>query len=323
MRGSIGRALRLLGALLALALLGRSLQLGLEGARFAQLQLRPGALLQAAAAGAAALLVLALASALGARAAHALPRGPAFVAQWSRVWFQSYFYRYIPGKIALVAERVRLGAAFGLSGPASATLVVWESMLLLAAAAVVGSLGLVGGGPGAAGWGSPAQGAAVAVGALLLSSTLFPALRLLRARLPALARWIPAAGASAGLPLQLALVSLNAAAWALLGLSFTGVALSLSGALTAPPLTVAAIFVASYAGGQLAQVAPAGLGVREAFLVTALSPFADPGTTLAWAVAHRLLLALVEFALLAAVQLIPLPTAPAEPAAAPAAPSAP
>lgn len=319
----MGRALRLMGALLALALLGRSVQMGLQGASFAQLSFRPLPLVQAALAGGGALLILALASALGARAAHGLPPGPRFVAQWGRVWFQSYFFRYVPGKIALVAERVRLGAAFGLSGPASATLVVWESMLLLAAAAVVGSLGFLGGSAGPSAWASPVQGAVLAGAALLASALLFPTLRWARDRLPKLKAWIPEAGTSAGVGLQLALVALNAGAWAMLGLSFTGVASSLSPVAPTDTLMISAIFVASYAGGQLAQVAPAGLGVREAFLVAALSPLADPGTTLAWAVCHRVLLAIVEFALLGAVQLIPLPTAPAGASAEPPPASAP
>ena len=310
MKARLGLALRVAGALLSVVLLGRSLILGFEAASFSRLTLSPAPLVAAGVAGAAALLTLAFTSAVGARAAHSLPAGFGFIAQWARVWFQSYFLRYIPGKVALVAERVRLGGAFGLSGPASATLVIWESMLLLAAAAVVGSFSFSGGG-GA--WGSPAEGAALAAFALLCSAALFPALRWARGRLPSLASVIPAAGAHAGLGLQLGLVGLNAVAWALLGASFTLVAAALSPVAPSHAITLSALFVASYAGGQLAQVAPAGLGVREAFLVAALSPFADPGTTLAWAVSHRLLLALVEFALLGLVQLVALPAAPPTP----------
>lgn len=308
-------ALRAAAVLLVLALLGRSVQQGLDGASFARLTLRPAPLLGAAGVGALALLTLAWASVVGARASQGLPAGLTFALQWGRVWFQSYFFRYVPGKVALVGERVRLGRRFGLSASASAALVLWESMLLLAAATVVGMLSFAGPGVGPA-LIPPAQAAALGLFALLCSAALFPALHLAARVVPRLAALLPPTGGQPRVLLQLGLTGLNALAWALLGLSFAWTAAALSPVGPDQHLMLIGVFVASYAGGQLAQVAPAGLGVREAFLVAALASLSDPGTTLAWAVVHRVVLAVVELALLGLAQRIPLPPAPEEPDAA-------
>lgn len=302
-------ALRVGAAVLVVVLLGRSVQQGIASASFERLRLAPAPLLVAAASGAMSMITLAYASVVGVQRSQGVGRGPRFALQWGRVWFQSYFFRYVPGKVALVGERVVLGHRFGLSASTSAALVLWESMLLLAAATAVGALAFAGPGLGASLF-SPAQAAGLGGLALVCSLALFPILHRLARLSPRLAALLPLAGGAPRLGLQLSLTLLNAVGWAWMGLSFAAVALALSPLPLDLVLPLVGVFVASYAGGQLAHVAPAGLGVREAFLVAALAGIADAGTTLAWAVVHRVLLAVVELLLLGLSMRVDLPPVP-------------
>lgn len=271
---------------------------------------RPAPLFGAGLVGGGALVALAVVSLVGLRAADLPPGGPApgFVAGWMRVWFQGYFYRYVPGKVMLVVERARLGEKLGVPKAASVMLVVWESLLLLAGAGLFGGVGLL-----ALPEDGPLSGAVVGAfaGASLLGSiAMWPILGWIADRVPRLKEKLPGLILSVSPVAQAGLVAGNAVAWALLGASFALVCAAM--APGDPPDTAMLVvwFVASYVGGQLASVVPAGIGVREGLLVAGLATVAPAPLVLAWAVAHRILLAVVELLLLGATLLVKLPDAP-------------
>lgn len=280
----------------------------------ANLEVRPALVFAAAGFGALALVCLALVSAVGVRAAG-LPEGgapPRFWIGWFRVWFQGYFYRYIPGKLVLVVERVRLGEMMGVPRAASVMLVVWESLLLMAGAGLLGGGGLLflplrGD--------EPVSGAAVAslaLVSLLGSILLWPVLRVLAVRLPALAARLPGMVLNVSPQAQVGLVGGNALAWGLLGASFAVFCAATCPAEVQSPSVAMLVtwFVASYVGGQLASVAPAGLGIREGLLVAGLSGQVPAPIALAWALGHRMLLTSVELALVALATQVRMPGTP-------------
>jgi hypothetical protein len=273
-----------------------------------RVELAPGPAIAAVASGGAALVALAVVSAAGARAARLGSGDSRFWLGWMRVWFQGYFYRYFPGKVALLVERARLARSLGVPHAGSVVLVVWETLLLLAGAGVLagGALLVLPVGP-VSGVAAGAVSGVALVGSLALGPVLrwvgrtWPALG---ARLPGLALEVPALA-------QVALVAGNAVAWALLGASFACVARALPAA-EAPVGLLVTWFVASYVGGQLAGAVPAGLGVREGLLVAGLAPYAPAHAVLAWAVGHRVVLTVAELILLGLAVWIPLPSADPE-----------
>ncbi|MSP55441.1 MAG: hypothetical protein EXR69_07555 [Myxococcales bacterium] len=277
----------------------------------ADLVVRPGLVMAAGGLGALALVCLALVSAVGVRAAGLPPGGapPRFWTRWLRVWFQGYFYRYIPGKLILVVERVRLGELLGVPRAASVMLVVWESLLLMAGAGLLGGGGLLflplrGD--------EPVSGAAVAslAGVSLCGSILlWPVLRVLAARLPSLAARLPGMVLNVAPAAQVGLVGGNALAWGLLGASFALFCTATCPPDVQPPGVAMLVtwFVASYVGGQLASVAPAGLGIREGMIVAGLAGQAPASVALAWALGHRMLLTSVELVLVGLATQISLP----------------
>ena len=271
---------------------GWRLYLAWGGLDAPDLTLRPGPLAGSALAGAAGMVTLALISAAGARAAGLGTGTRAFCIGWLRVWTGAYFYRYVPGKVVLVVERVRLGARLGVPAAASVMLVVWESLLLVSGAALVGGVGLLllprtGD--------QPLSGSAVvglAVAALLGSLALWPALRWAASRVPALRERLPGLVLEVPPLAQVGLVLGNALAWAFLGASFTCCARALA-RTEVPDAVLVTWFVASYVGGQVASVTPAGLGIREGLLVAGLAGVVPAPVALAWAVGHRILLSVV------------------------------
>jgi hypothetical protein len=187
-------------------------------------------------------------------------------------------------------------------------LVVWESLLLVAGAALVGGVGLL---SLPTRGDQPVSGPAVvglAIAALLGSVALGPALKLV-GRVPGLRERLPGLALDASPGAQLALVLGNALAWAFLGASFTACARATS-AVDVPDAALITWFVASYVGGQVASVTPAGLGIREGLLVAGLAGVVPAPIALAWALAHRIVLSVTELAVVGAGATIRLPPAP-------------
>lgn len=269
----------------------------------------------AVAVGTVALVLLATVSAAGVVALGLVPRIGigAFTLAWYRLWFISYLYRYIPGKVVLIAERVRMGRNFGIPATPSVLLVVWESGLLLAGAAVFSAIGY-------AGVPLPADAPLSQVqviggaGLCIVGLLLFPyELRWAARRFPWLAQRLPGMVLDVPMLAQLGLVLGNAVCWGLLGLCFAQTAALFENGMELPVRSLAVWYVVSYVVGQVSSVTPAGLGVREAVLVATLADVAAPPVVLAWAVANRLLLAAVEHVLQLLSLTVRLPSGGAEP----------
>lgn len=317
LRRNLGAVLRFCATIVALGWAGEHLRAAWGSTPMPGLVAGPAQWALALGAGAAALLLLSSVSAAGVVALGLVPRAGAlaFGLAWTRLWFVSYLYRYIPGKLVLIAERVRMGRAFGIGATPSVLLVVWESGLLLAGAAVFAALGY-------AGVPLPAdapltQGQAVLAAVVcLVGLLLFPQeLRWAARRFPSLAARLPGLVLEVPVGAQLALVGANAVCWGLLGLCFALTARLFDNPAPVSALPLAVWFVVSYVVGQVSSVTPAGLGVREAVLVAALADVAAPPVVLAWAVANRLLLAAVELVLLLLSLTIRLPERVAAPEA--------
>lgn len=222
LRRNLGAVLRFCATIVALGWAGQHLHAAWGSTPMPGLAAGPGEWALALAAGGAALLLLSSVSAAGVVALGLVPRAGAlaFGLAWTRLWFVSYLYRYIPGKLVLIAERVRMGRAFGIGATPSVLLVVWESGLLLAGAAVFAALGY-------AGVPLPAdapltQGQAVLAAVVcLVGLLLFPyELRWAARRFPWLAARLPGLVLEVPIGAQLALVGANAVCWGLLGLCF-------------------------------------------------------------------------------------------------------
>ena len=52
---------------------------------------------------------------------------------YARVWWVSYLYRYVPGKVLLLVERARMGSTIGVPAAAGAALTVVETLLAIQA----------------------------------------------------------------------------------------------------------------------------------------------------------------------------------------------
>jgi uncharacterized membrane protein YbhN (UPF0104 family) len=224
-----------------------------------------------------------------------------------RLWLQSYFYRYVPGKVMLMAERVRLGALVGLDGPLSLVLLLWESVLLMGGACLVAlaMLGAAeGSGPASLGYLEAATGlSAVAI-------LGFPWVVARAGRWPRTRQWL---GGLVELRLGYAdqlLVTLTCAlAWVTLGSAFFFLCRWFLPLEPRALPNVVFAFVTGYVVGQVSGVIPGGLGVREAVMAIGLSGVVAPGQAVALAVAERLWMTAIEVASVALVaRLVPLPS---------------
>jgi hypothetical protein len=295
-RRAMARWLRLVIALAIVVWLVATLASRWQGLSFPEWSASPAEVAVAFGAGALAIVGLALLfvvelHVLGlARTGHA--------AFYVRMWFQSYFYRYVPGKVMLFAERVRLGESVGIPRATSAVVVVWETVLLLGGAGVLAPLGLAYGNDQ-----SIVFGSVVCIAALL---TFLLAVRIaarssatLDETLGPLVRGVP-------LRVQAGLVGGYALVWLLFGISFAATCRwFVSG--EAAGLGAALWFVSAYVAGLATALLPAGIGVREAVLVVGLSRWVPADDALAMALASRIAMTSIELTLVALSRLLAVP----------------
>lgn len=226
-------------------------------------------------------------------------------AAYFRVWLQPYFFRYIPGKLVLVAQRIALGKRSGIAPATVVVLLAWESLLLLLGASLVCTVCL--------GW--LAAGVVSSVLWLALTPILvvalllgFPKLLSLAASWPRFrARFGDLTALHLGYGAQLAMALVYGVVWLGLGTSFFFAARLFTPLAAATYPTVLFCFVASYVAGFVSGFAPAGIGVREGLLVVGLSRILPEGQAAALAIAGRLWLTLIELGCIGAAWLIPLP----------------
>lgn len=205
-----------------------------------------------------------------------------------RIYLVSNLGRYVPGKVWALAGMTLLARREGVSAPVAAGAAVLGQGVALAGACVVGALAFLG-----------AEGRVRWIGLVLLSgvvvalvaSIIRPLFAWLVGLAYRIARETPPAALRGDRSFGLRWVSLYALNWAVYAASFWGLARSLR--IEIGLIEAGAAFAAAYVLGFVAVFAPAGIGIREGFLVAFLQPVAGPGA-LALAVVSRVWTTAVE-----------------------------
>lgn len=195
--------------------------------------------------------------------------------------------RYVPGKLWQIAGLAALARARGVPAATATGAAVLGQGIALVAASAVGLGAVLAGPPELATWAPWAAGAlAVAVGVGLLPPVFRPVaslwFRLARQDEPELLGSVHALR-------WLLLYALN---WVLYALAFAVLARSLG--VGAPLVPLASAFAAAYVLGYLMIFAPAGVGVREGFMVALLTPWIGAAPSGALAVVARVWTTAVE-----------------------------
>ena len=208
---------------------------------------------------------------------------------YTRIWWVSYLYRYVPGKVLLLIERARMGAAVDIPPAAGAALTIIETLLAILAGSTVSLFAVAYYADFDA---SVVVGIAViAVGAVLLlplAYRVFCALPIVDRRYPELA--------SVALRSRDILVTVipYLAHYLLLGLSFFLLSRNL-GLFTLSDLPgLCGIYALSHVISLIAVIAPGGLGVREGAFAVQLGRIVPAGVAEALAVGIRVWFMLIE-----------------------------
>jgi len=218
----------------------------------------------------------------------------------ARIWFTANLARFLPGAVLQFASLALMASRYGVAPTAATATVLLQQIVLL----LTGLVLIAGFTPIVLhqGWWQGAFIAAVILGAALL--LLLPRLT---KRLPSLARlW------SQVRPHQLpGYAVLLAVQWLLYGMAFRLLAIGLLGdsAATGSWGFYITAFTESYLAGVIAVFAPAGLLVREAAMISVLTPVLGGADAVILALAARLWHTALE--LLSGLAVIAIPTAPA------------
>jgi glycosyltransferase 2 family protein len=214
-------------------------------------------------------------------------------------WARSLLGRYVPGNVLMVASRAVLAGEAGVPMRVALAAIVYEQVLVVAAAAVA-SLAFLAlyGGEGQAGW--IWLVGVVPVMLVLLDPRVFRRI----------STWILARAGRE--PLQVLLSTRQVAAFfalygvmaLLLGLGVWALVHSAAGADAGGPLFVGLAFLLSFVVSMIAFVFPSGLGVREGVLAVALARNVPFGVGVALAAGVRLVLTIVEVAFVGIVALM-------------------
>ena len=244
-----------------------------------------------------------------------------------RIWFLSNLARFIPGVVWQFAGLATMSYAAGLSPVAATSAILLQQVGLLCTGLLVSLLLAPGVIPAwTAGLGTTTHlgraahaAAALAEGLSVFTRVLFALamVAVVVALLPVAVRvaarvWGRMTGKAAAMPaLTWRNSSLYLAAllipWILYGAAFWLFGIALIGD-HAPSIAVAtAAFVTSYVAGIIVVIAPAGIGVREVVLYSALAPIIGPRDAFVLSLLSRLWLVAVEVA--AALVVLALPRA--------------
>lgn len=195
--------------------------------------------------------------------------------------------RYVPGKVWQIAGLAALARARGVPAATATGAAVLGQGLALVAASAVGLGAVLAGPPDLATWAPWAAGAAaVAVGVGLVP----PVFRFISGLWFRLARQEEPEGLGSVHAVRwLGLYVVN---WAVYALAFSVLARSVG--VDAPLVPLGSAFAAAYVLGYLMIFAPAGVGVREGFLVALLTPWMGAAPAGALAVLARIWTTVVE-----------------------------
>ncbi len=220
---------------------------------------------------------------------------------YARVWWLSYLYRYVPGKILLLVERARLGAPLGIPPASGAVFPIIETLVALLAGIAVSLLSVA----------YFASAADVLLPAAVMAAVLLflvPAGYRQLARLPFLRNRYPDLQSVALGTTDLLVVSAPYIAhYLLLGVAFFLIARSVYPFTWLDFPGLCGMYAMSHVVSLIVVIAPAGLGVREGALAVLLARAVPVGLASALAVAVRVAFTLIELLCFLAIVLLVSP----------------
>ena len=220
----------------------------------------------------------------------------------AKVWFTSNLARFLPGGVWQFASLAVMSGRYGVSATAAtATVLLEQVVLLLTGLAVVAVFT-----PAVlhTAWWQGALAAGVVLGALMLAVPGGRVGRWLAQHIPSLSLVWSQLRASQLLLFFLILI----VPWLLYGTAFRLLAIGLLGGVSAPAGFYIAAFTGSYLAGVIAVFAPAGLLVREAALISVLTPVIGGGDAVILAIASRIWLTALEILSGVVVLAVPSPS---------------
>lgn len=208
---------------------------------------------------------------------------------YARIWWSSYLYRYIPGKILLIVERVRMGTHVGIPASAGAAITIIETLLSILAGSAISLLAITY-------YAAIDKTQLFGVGALIVASIFaLPWAYRGFCRLPFIYRKYPELKTVA-LRSQdvLILVLPYFLYYLLLGASFFLLTKNLQFFNWSDLAGLCGIYALSHVISLIALFAPAGLGVREGAFSVQLGRFVPPGVAELLAIGARVWFTVVE-----------------------------
>lgn len=218
----------------------------------------------------------------------------------ARIWFTANLARFIPGAVMQFASLALMAGRYGVAATAAtATVLLQQIVLLLSGLMIIaGFIPMV--------LHQTWWQAAFIVAALLGAAILLLLPRLTR-RLPSLARlW-----SQVRLPQLVGFGALLSLQWVAYGVAFRLLAMGLLGQAPGGWGFYLTAFTESYLAGVIAVFAPAGLLVREATMISILTPVLGGADAVILAVAARIWHTALELLAGALVLTVPVPPPPA------------
>jgi uncharacterized membrane protein YbhN (UPF0104 family) len=205
-----------------------------------------------------------------------------------RIFFTANLGRYIPGKVWQIAGLAYLAKSEGVTGSVAVAAAILGQLLSLVGATLVGLVAFLGGDENVRHLGVWALAAGVILLALVSVPQIFR--RVLRVWFRLVRKEAPE-GIAPGPLFGLKWTALYVVVWVVYGVAFWGLVKSFG--LSPDVTTVGAAYAAAYVLGYVAIFAPAGIGVREGFIIVFLEPILGSGSV-AIAVISRVWTTLVE-----------------------------
>ncbi|HSR42666.1 MAG TPA: lysylphosphatidylglycerol synthase domain-containing protein, partial [Longimicrobiales bacterium] len=206
-----------------------------------------------------------------------------------RIYFTSNLGRYVPGKVWQMAGLAYLASRAGVRASRATAAAILGQASSIGGATLLGAWALAGSARPLGGWGPWLAGG---ITALLLVGTLPPLFRPMIGLWLRLGRDADPGEVEAGPLFGLRWILLFAGNWILYAASFALLARSFG--VPGGAVELGASFAAAYVLGYLMVFAPAGIGVREGFLVAFLLPVTGAGPAAALAVVARLWMTVLE-----------------------------
>lgn len=204
------------------------------------------------------------------------------------IYFTSNLGRYVPGKIWQLAGVAYLARRAGVTAPLATASAVLVQAVSLAGAALVGAWALIATPGVASGWGKWIVAGVVLAVAVAMMPPVFRRM---------MGIWFRLAGTDdPGLRPESSFgprwVLLFACNWIVYGAAFWLMAASFG--VQGSPLALGTAFAAAYVLGYAMVFAPAGIGVREGFLIAFLQPVTGSGAATATAILARFWMTVLE-----------------------------